>query len=156
MKNIFLILLTGFFFLNAHADVKIGENPLLSKKENKESAVVVKRVANFYGWYLNYINTNKTRPLHHAVIDQNTTKQMHARAAENTAAYDVFMASDSLDEACHLEIIPAKIEKDQISVEVKVSGKYTYSFHVILRLFKENWCIEDVVNDSEKKINASN
>ena len=81
---------------------------------------------------------------------------MHARAAENTAAYDVFMGSDSLDEACHLEVIPAKIEKELISVQVKVSGKYTYSFHVTLRMFKENWCIEDVVNDSEKKSNASN
>lgn len=150
MKRILLTLLTTLFLLNSYADVKVGDNLSLTKKDKKESAPVVKRAANFYAWYLNYIITNKNRPLHHPVIDQNTTKLMHGRAVTNTASYDVFLASDSLDEACTLEIIPAKIVKDTLSIQVKVSGKYTYSFHVVMKLFKENWCIDDVVNDEEK------
>ena len=150
MKKLFLTLLTALLLSSAYADVKVGENPSMSKKDKKESAPVVKRVANFYAWYLNYINTNKNRPLHHPVIDQNTTKQMHERASANTASYDIFLGSDSLDEACKLEVIPEKIEKDKISILVKVSGKYIYSFHVAMKLFKENWCIDDVVNDEEK------
>lgn len=135
--------------LQVSASVKSGENPNLSKKERKASKVALKRIVNYYSWYLNYINTNHVRPTQHVVLNQNVSANMRRTALGNNERYDVFLASSNFDPKCDIVISPEKIEKNRINMKAVVTGKYNYTFHVDMIIQKDFWCIDLVVGDED-------
>ncbi len=146
-KLILFFVFTSFLF--AHAEVKISGNDAFSKKERKTGKAAAKRAASFYTWYLNYLNTNKTKPTQYLVMKQYTTAHMRDEAMNHTENYDVFLVKSMPDYTCTMEIIPEKIEKGRVNLNVNITGKSNYRFHIDMILQKGNWCIDLVVPEED-------
>lgn len=151
MKKIILFLLVMAGTLSLEAQVTFTDSASKSKNEKKIMKTAGRRVLAFYDWYLRYRKTNQAIPTAHAVIDQNTTARMKHTLADNRFEYDVFMANRNFDDSCSMQIIARKVEKDKITLQAMVKGKYSYSFHIYMTIQQDSWRIDSVVEDEDMK-----
>lgn len=144
---LFLLFMAGT--LSLKAQVTFTDSASTNKKEKKVVQAAGKRALAFYDWYLRYRKTNQAIPTAHAVIDQNTTARMKHTLADNRFEYDVFLANRSFDDSCLLEIIARKIEKNKITLQGRMKGKYANTFHIEMIIQQESWRIDTVAGDED-------
>jgi hypothetical protein len=135
--------------MSAGATVLVIDNPALTKSERKAGKVALKRASNFYGWYLNYLKENKTPPLRHRVIDQQTTSNMREMLLNSRENYDVFLAGKPFNPSGTLTLKAEKVEAGRVSVLAQMSGELKYTFHLDLVLQRGGWRIDMVFPDED-------
>lgn len=147
---VFLLLLTAVT-MSLHAQVTFADSASTTKSQKKIMQSAGRRVLAFYDWYVRFRKTNHAIPTSHAIIDQNTTARMKNTLADNRFEYDVFMANRFFDDSCSMQLVARKVEKDKITVQAMVKGKYTYTFHVYMTVQQDSWRIDSVVEDEDMK-----
>jgi len=149
MKQFLLLLLlaTG---MCAQAQIKVVENPGLSKSEIKNSAVAIRRLANFYDWYLKYLKASHgERPVSHVILDQNVTNKLKQQVKSNQSAKDDFFDQANVDTNCVITLMVVQVDKAHVGVKATIAGKTNYTMMIDMLIQKEAWCIDAVTSQTQ-------